>query len=174
VADFIDVTDVGDPDGPTGPLKPARTYENVDASFVGFELGSELALPFDLFARASLSYVRGDNEDDNRPLSEIPPLKGSVALRYDDDRFFVEAAENFADNQDRVDSSLNEDETESWYTTDVKAGYRHSRFSVYAGVNNVFDKFYYTHLSYQRDPFASGYKVPENGRNYYVTATVEL
>ena len=40
---------------------------------------------------------------------------------------------------------------------------------MYAGLNNVFDKQYYSHLSYQRDPFRSGYRVPENGRNVYVT-----
>lgn len=173
VDDFIDVADAPDPDG-AGPLKPARTYENVDARFWGFELGSEMSLPWDLFLRGSLSLVRAENASGDSWLSEIPPLKGLVALRYDVDRWFMEVAENFADRQSQVDSSLNEEETAGWATTDLKAGYRYRALAVYAGVNNLFDRYYFTHLSYQRDPFGSGLKVPENGRNYYLTATCEF
>jgi len=38
-------------------------------------------------------------------------------------------------------------------------------------VDNLFDKQYYNYLSYLRDPFASGVgnKVPEIGRNIYLT-----
>ena len=51
----------------------------------------------------------------------------------------------------------------------MKAGYNWKWLSLYGGVYNLFDKYYYTHLSYQRDPFSSGVKVPENGRNFYIT-----
>jgi iron complex outermembrane receptor protein len=172
VEDFINVADAPDPDG-TGPLKPARTYENVDARFWGFEFGSEVSLPLDLFLRGSLSFVRAQNVTEDRWLSEIPPLKGVAALRYDVDTWFVEVAENFADRQRQVDRALHEEETAGWATTDLKAGYRRRSLSLYAGVSNLFDRYYFTHLSYQRDPFSSGLKVPENGRNYYVTATYE-
>lgn len=172
VDDFINVADAPDPDG-AGPLKPARTYENVDARFWGFELGSEASLPLDLFLRGSLSFVRAQNATEGRWISEIPPLKGVAALRWDVDTWFFEAAENFADRQSQVDGALNEEETGGWATTDLKAGYRRGSLSVYAGVQNLFDRHYFTHLSYQRDPFSSGLKVPESGRNYYATATWE-
>ncbi|MBE0616672.1 MAG: TonB-dependent receptor [Proteobacteria bacterium] len=172
VDDFINVADAADPDG-NGPLKPARTYENVDARFWGVEFGSEVSLPLDLFLRGSLSFVRAENATEDRWLSEIPPLKGVVALRYDVDTWFVEAAENFADRQSQVDGALNEEETGGWAITDLKAGYKHRSLALYAGVNNLFDRYYFTHLSYQRDPFSSGVKVPENGRNYYATLTYE-
>jgi iron complex outermembrane receptor protein len=42
---------------------------------------------------------------------------------------------------------------------------------VTAGVLNLFDKYYFTHLSYQRDPFRSGYKVPEVGAFGYLTVS---
>jgi iron complex outermembrane receptor protein len=38
---------------------------------------------------------------------------------------------------------------------------------VFAGVTNLLDRMYVEHLSYQRDPFASGVKVPEPGRIVY-------
>ena len=55
--------------------------------------------------------------------------------------------------------------------TDLKAGLEWERWTVTAGVNNLFDKYYFNHLSYQRDPFRSGYKVPETGAFAYLTIT---
>lgn len=151
-----------------------RSYRNIDANIWGAELGSQFSLPYDLFLKGSLSYTEGKNNTDGRPLSEMPPLKGTLALRYDVNTWFVEAAENFADSQDRVDPALNEQPTPGWMTTDLKAGYNYKALSVYAGIYNLLDKFYYSHLSYQRDPFASGVKVLENGRNFYVTAAYKF
>jgi iron complex outermembrane receptor protein len=148
-----------------------KSYQNIHASIWGAELGSQVSLPFDLFLKGSLSYVEGRNMDDNRPLSEIPPLQGMIALRYDNGELFAEIAENLTRKQNRVDSGLNEQPTAGWATTDIKAGYNYRALSVYAGIYNLLDKQYYSHLSYVRDPFASGvgFKVPENGRNFYVT-----
>jgi iron complex outermembrane receptor protein len=146
-----------------------RSFNNIDAIIWGAELGSQFSLPYDLFLKGSLSYTEGRNNSDGRPLSEIPPLKGMLALRYDVDTWFVELAENFANSQDNVDSVLGEQATAGWMTTDLKAGYKYRALSLYAGIYNLLDKFYYSHLSYLRDPFASGVKVPENGRNFYLT-----
>ncbi|MFA7062032.1 MAG: TonB-dependent receptor [Pedobacter sp.] len=151
-----------------------RSYNNINANIWGAELGSQFALPYDLFLKASLSYTEGKNTSNGRPLSEIPPLKGMLAMRYDVDTWFVEVAENFANSQDNVDSALGEQATAGWMTTDLKAGYKYKALSVYAGIYNLLDKFYYSHLSYQRDPFASGVKVPENGRNFYLTVAYKF
>ncbi|GAB4561352.1 MAG: TonB-dependent receptor [Geothermobacteraceae bacterium] len=163
VSDYIYVVEQDDPDG-TGPLIRARTYRNVDASFVGAEFSSQLALPFDLFAQASLSWVEAENEESGQPLAEIPPLSGRIALRRDNGIWFVELAERFADRQDRTDPSLNEEETPGWAVTDIKAGADLGIWRLTGGVSNLFDRQYFSHLSYQRDPFASGVKVPETGR----------
>lgn len=148
-----------------------KSYRNIDASLWGAEFGSQVSLPADLYLKGSLSYTEGENRDADRPLAEIPPLKGSLALRYDVERWFVEAVQNLTARQDRVDSGLNEQETAGWLTTDLKVGVKYGSLSLYGGVNNLLDKQYYSHLSYQRDPFASGvgFKVPENGRTFYLT-----
>ncbi len=172
LSDYIYLVDVADPDGPAiGTLPAARTYQNVEARLWGGELSAQLALPLDLYLRGVLSYTEGKNEDSGEPLVEIPPLQGNVSLRYDRDTFFAEITERFADRQNRVDNTLNEEETAGWAVTDVKAGVNWRRWSIYAGVNNVFDKFYFTHLSYQRDPFRTGEKVPETGAFGYLTAS---
>jgi iron complex outermembrane receptor protein len=36
------------------------------------------------------------------------------------------------------------------------------------GVENLFGRLYSEHLSYQRDPFRSGVRIPEPGRNVFV------
>ncbi|OGR30481.1 MAG: ligand-gated channel [Desulfuromonadales bacterium GWC2_61_20] len=148
-----------------------KSYQNIEATLWGGELGGQLALPADLFLRGSLAYTRGYNADGHRPLAEMPPLKGTLALRYDSGAVFVEVAETMASSQERVDSALNEEATPGWATTDLKAGWRYRDLSLQAGVNNLFDKLYYNHLSYARDPFVSGVgvRVPETGRYAYVT-----
>ena len=99
----------------------------------------------------------------------MPPLNGNIALRYDIGDLYVEAIERFADKQDRVDPDLDESETPGWAVTDIKAGKTWGQWSLSGGINNLFDLYYFTHLSYKRDPFASGVKVPEVGRFGYLT-----
>ncbi len=147
----------------------AKTYQNVDATLWGGELNSQFAFPMDLYLRGSLAYVRGENEDKHQPLSEIAPLNGSVSARWDNDSYFAEITERFAAGQDRVDPDLSELTTPGWAVTDIKAGANWDQWSLAAGINNLFDIYYVTHLSYQRDPFASGVKVPEVGAFVYTT-----
>ncbi len=156
-------------------LSPSyKSYQNVNATMWGYELGSQLSLPYELFLKGSLSYTWGNNNDYHRPLSEIPPLRGSVGVRYDNTSFFFEAMENLSSRQTRVDLSLTETPTAGYATTDLKTGFKYKELSVMAGVSNLFDIQYYNYLSYQRDPFASGLKVPENGRNFYVTVQFKM
>jgi len=164
--DYITVVDLP---SPSATLLKARSFANAKAEMWGGELGSQVSLPADLYLLLSLSYTEGENRDTDEPLAEIPPLQGTLGLRYDVGSWFLELSEQFADRQDRVDETLSESETAGWAVTDLKGGVILGDWSVYAGLNNLFDKEYYSHLSYQRDPFRSGYSVPENGRNAYVT-----
>ncbi len=168
IDDYINIANLADPDG-LGMLPAAKSYQNIDARLWGGELSSQVSLPLDLYLMGNLSYTEGENLDTDEPLAEIPPLSGSIGLRYDNGTWFAEIQEKFAAKQDRVDDDLNEEETSGWGITDLKAGANLDRWSVIAGVNNLFDKFYYTHLSYQRDPFRTGARVPETGAFAFVT-----
>jgi iron complex outermembrane receptor protein len=163
--DFINLTDK-----PLPMDMKLMTYENIDATMWGAEAGAQYALPMDVFLKGSLSYTEGENRDGHRPLSEIPPLRGGVGVRYDNDTFFTEITETLAARQGRVDPVLLEQPTASYATTDLKGGFRYKALSVYAGINNLLDAQYFNYLSYQRNIYATGLKVPENGRNFYVTA----
>jgi iron complex outermembrane receptor protein len=48
----------------------------------------------------------------------------------------------------------------------VKLGLLWRKWAASIVVDNLLDRFYYENLSYYRDPFASGVKVPEPGRNF--------
>jgi len=167
LADYINIFSIR-------PATGVKSYQNISATMWGAELGSQVSLPYNLFLKGSLSYTEGKNQGGNRPLSEIPPLRGMIAIRYDNGTMFAELAENLAAKQSRVDQFLLEQPTGGWATTDLKIGVNYKNLTLYAGVNNLFDKFYYNYLSYQRDPFSSGVKVPENGRNFYVTLQYRL
>ncbi|MFA5355097.1 MAG: TonB-dependent receptor, partial [Thermodesulfovibrionales bacterium] len=125
------------------------------------------ALPADFYLSAGIAYTRGKNDTEHRNLPEIPPFSGQLGLRYDNDSFFAEIEGVFTSTQDKVDELLNEQETSGWAIANLKVGYTCKGLKLFAGVRNLFDKFYYEHLSSNRDPFSSGIAVPEPGRTVY-------
>jgi iron complex outermembrane receptor protein len=156
----------------------ARSFANVDASLAGGELGWSLPIVFGrVFVSGDVSYVRGSQKGDasrgiaEGPLAEMPPLRSRVAARYDDGRFFGSVEGVFAADQERVDASLNEGRTPGWGTMNASAGLRQGRLQVTAGLANLFDRLYVEHLSYQRDPFRTGVRVPELGRSFFANAS---
>jgi iron complex outermembrane receptor protein len=156
----------------------ARSFANVDATLRGGELSASLPVVFGVvFVSGDLSYVRGTQDGDPArgiaagDLAEMPPLRGRLGARYDDGRFFGSLEGVFAADQNRVDASLNEARTPGWGVMNLSAGLRHRRLRLTVGVANVFDRLYVEHLSYQRDPFRSGVRVPEPGRTVYVSAS---
>ena len=69
--------------------------------------------------------------------------------------------------QTHVDASLGERPTPSWAIANLTTGIRHGRLSIAAGIANLLDGYYVEHLSYQRDPFRTGLRVAEPGRQLF-------
>jgi iron complex outermembrane receptor protein len=175
VQDFITVYDQRKIRMVPGVMNPiAKSYANVDAVLWGGELSASAVLWGQVFLMADVAGVRGTK--DPRPdlgirsdnLSEIPPLSGRLAVRYDVGRYFAEVEGAFASAQDDVDEDLEEATTPGWGVCNFKAGARWKGFSLTLSANNLFNRYYVEHLSYQRDPFRSGVRVPEPGRNFTV------
>lgn len=152
---------------------PALTYRNDTARLVGGEAVSRLTLPASFFVTASLSYTQGWNAS-GAPLQEVPPLSGRLAVRWDDQLVFFEAEVLFAAPQPRVDASVGEKEMAGWLVTNLRGGVTHGPLRILGGVTNLFDRDYVEHLNYLRDPFASGVRVPEPGRAFFLTLQVAL
>jgi iron complex outermembrane receptor protein len=173
VKDFVTVYDQTAVNN-TGLGTVARSYANVDAKLLGGELSGILALTDTLFVSSGLSYVRGTKETDpsrgieDRDLPEMPPLKGRTSLRYDTGDKFLELELLMSATQYNVDSDLKESKTSGWAVVNVRGGLDLGKLRIVAGVENLLDKFYYEHLSYLRDPFSAGNRVPEPGRSFYL------
>jgi iron complex outermembrane receptor protein len=161
------------------PNAMARSFANVDATLRGGEIYGSLPILFGrVFVSGDVSYVRGGQDAapergiEAGPLAEMPPLRGRASARYDDGLVFGSVEGVFAADQERVDAALREERTPGWGTMNVSAGLRRGRLRATVGVRNVFDRLYVEHLSYQRDPFRSGVRVPEPGRSLYVNASL--
>ncbi len=154
----------------------AKSYANVDATIYGGEASVRVAAGRRLALEAGVAYTYGRQEPDpargivTTVLPEIPPLKGRLSARYERERWFGEAALIAAARQDRVNPDLREVETPGWGAVHLRGGFNTRRFSIVAGVDNLFDRHYRESLSYARDPFRSGALVYEPGRS----ATVSL
>jgi iron complex outermembrane recepter protein len=151
----------------------ARSYTNVDARLWGGEASYTAVLTGTLTLNGGISYSRGTATPVmaagvmSRNLPEIPPLRGWSALRYTRRWFFAEFGSIAADRQSYVDTDLQETPTAGYALLNVKLGFTHKRLSTSLSVDNLLDRFYYEHLSYYRDPFSAGVKVPEPGRNVF-------
>ncbi len=158
-----------------GVMNPAaRTYENVDARLAGGEVSAAYTLSGRLFLSGTVSYVRGTQ--DPRPelgilstdVAEMPPVTARTSLRWDDGRFWGDVEGVFAAAQNNVDTDLLEAATPGWGIANLRAGFTFGSLGLAVGVENLFGRLYSEHLSYQRDPFRSGVKIPEPGRNVFV------
>ena len=157
----------------------ARSFANVDARLRGLELVASLPVLFErVFVAGDVSWVRGTQDGDASrgidagDLAEMPPLRGRLSARYDDGTIHARVEGVFAAEQDHVDAALREERTPGWGIANVAAGVRVGRLRATGGVNNLFDRLYVEHLSYQRDPFRNGTRVPEPGRSLYLNASI--
>lgn len=167
------ITIVADPTVPRRlPLSPMTVFRYINgtqANFFGFDLKATQGLGKYVDARATLSYVRGDDDFLNEPVIGIPPLQGIIGLRFHSfvENLHVDLSGNFADEQDRIAVSRFERRTPGYAVFDIRGGYRFSKYASFtAGLENIGDRFYSNHLN-ALNPF-TGRRVPEIGRNFRV------
>lgn len=158
----------------------AQSYANVDAHRWGGELTAGAPMSNDLAAEAALSYVRGTKapQPQNGILSsnlfQVPPLRARFDLRYVRRDFHADASALVTGRQNHVDADENEKETAGFSVVNLKAGYRGRRFQVEAGINNLLAREYSEYLSYARNPYTNGVRLPEPGRNFFVNLSCRL
>jgi iron complex outermembrane receptor protein len=176
LADYIVVVNAARQNTVPGVMNTsARSYANDDARMWGGEATARWLVGGRIALAAGISYVRGVQDLNaalgihDPDLPEMAPLTGRVSARYDTGKRFVEVEGVASAQQDRVNTDLNERRTPGWGIVNLRGGMELNRFSVYAGVGNLFDRFYRENYSYQRDPFRSGVEVPEPGRTISVS-----
>ena len=151
----------------------ARAYENVNGRMCSGELPATYPITNSLFSTFSTSYTRGtkDTEPANgittSNIPEIHPVMGTAALRYDRSVFFGEIQGVFSGRHEYVDTDLGEEQMPPYGLLNLKVGAQKRDLRLTVALANVLNEQYVDHMSYQRDPFRSGVKVSEPGRNFY-------
>jgi iron complex outermembrane recepter protein len=158
----------------------ARTYENVEARMYGTELQVALSLSRQVSFSTTLSYVRGKQEAIpslgilSTNLAEIPPLSARIQLRFDNGRVWSEVEGVFAAAQNQVNADLMESSTPGYGMANLRLGVTIKSARLWVGVDNVFDGYFAEHMSFQRDPFRSGVRVYEPGRNFFLNVEFRI
>ena len=175
IRDFITIADQDKVNAVPGIMNArARTYENVDAKMAGAEFQGSLTLARSWSYSTSIAFVRG-----TRPIAtetgtvtgnlpEIPPLSWRSVLRFDDGRIWGEIEGIVAARQSKVDTLLLEEVTPGHELANARLGVTLKTVRIWVGLNNIFNARFMEHLSYFRDPFRSGARVFEPGRNLFV------
>jgi iron complex outermembrane recepter protein len=136
------------------------SYENVDAFLAGVSVYGVWR-----HAEARIGYTHAQNLTAGTPLLDTVPLGAAATLRSPEwHRVSLYAKADAAAAQTRVDESLGERRTPAWVRLDAGAVLDLRPVQVTLDVLNLTGEVYYQHLSYMRDPFASGVPVYEPGR----------
>lgn len=148
-----------------------QTYDNFNMQYVSAHLNAQWN-----WVAVSTGYTYAERTATHTPLAEIPPFFVSYTLTSPlVGKSQVYWRQTYNDAQTRVDRLLTEIPTTSWHRVDIGASYLFGQVKLSMEVENLFDKLYSQHLSYLRDPFASGVRVYEPGRtvrlNLIVLAT---
>lgn len=106
-------------------------------------------------ASGNLAYAWGEDEDTRQPLRRIPPLNGSLHLRYaPNERSWYEVYSLFADNQDRLapgdisDPRIPPGGTPGYGTLNLKAGFKPAPMhDLIVSLENLTDAKYKSHGS---------------------------
>jgi iron complex outermembrane receptor protein len=132
----------------------ATIYRNIEARLVGIEAEGSYQLSQRLRIAGTASWVQGDNRTDDRPLAQIPPLQGRLQLDYGAEKWGTAGIFRWAAAQTRVDddpttgSGQDYGETPGYGALDLSGRYRIvGSLSIFAGVDNVFDRAYANHLN---------------------------
>jgi iron complex outermembrane receptor protein len=154
-------------------VSTARSFTGVDARLYGGELSYRAKLTERLSLDGGGSYTRGIADSrpavnvNSRNLPEMPPLRGWSALRYTLRSAFAEINTTASNRQPLVSSDLGEVPTAGYALLGLKLGFTVGRLSTSISLDNLLNRYYYENLSYYRDPFSAGLKVPEPGRNLF-------
>lgn len=154
---------------------------NIDATTWGGEAGVGYALIPHLKLDTSLAYVYGQNDAEDRPLAQMPPLEGRIGLNWDNKTWFLGSLWRLVSWQDRY--AINEGtivgqdigRTPGFGVFSVNGGWRPLTGTlIAAGIDNLLDKTYAEHISRSGNMIA-GFdqttRVNEPGRIFWLKAS---
>lgn len=161
--------------------RTATIVRNIDATTWGGEGGLSYAFSKSLNLDTSIAYVHGQNDTEDRPLAQIPPLQGRIGLNWSNDVWSVGSLLRLVAAQDRFAISegtiVGQDigKTSGFTVFSINGGWKPIKgLLIAAGVDNLFDKVYAEHISRAGADitgFEQTTRVNEPGRNLWAKAT---
>ena len=162
--------------GVRGPTQVSQTVNLGRVRIQGFEAEFEAPIKIGLgflTPNASVSYLRGDNLVTDQPLTTITPLKTVFNLRWQNllANYYMDWTTRIVNKQDRLSPNFliaNGGPEPGFAVSDIGGGYTFRRdkyrFSINAGIKNLFDRFY-------NEQFVNA---PARGRSFVVSTTWEI
>ena len=178
LADYILVqSNVAKPASMMG-TRAAVITRNVYASTLGGEAALMWRFADHWKADASLAWVRGENDTDDRPLAQLPPLEGRLALAYATRNWSAGGLVRLVAAQDRVavnqGNIVGQDlgRSPGFAVFSLNASRRlGENWRLSAGIDNLLDRAYAEHLS-RAGGMVSGFvqttRVNEPGRTLWL------
>lgn len=141
-----------------------RSYANIDAHIYGGDIKAGVDLIYGFSLDGGLAYQRGrkdsfpDNNND-KDLGQIAPLKGRLALNYNNDEplgqkdtgLFGTVEWVHSDTAEYIDTDAGEKKLAAWDIMNLRVGYQFKSCILNAGVDNIFDQKYAVANSYEWD-----------------------
>ncbi|MDO9055688.1 MAG: TonB-dependent receptor [Sulfuricurvum sp.] len=166
------------------------SFANIDARIVGGDITADYALNKEWTIESGVAYQKGTKKDvaqldslatlaqTDKDLADIPPLKGRVALVFDDSKNYAEA-ELIAARHQTYDVNNGEQAIGGYGILNLKYGTELGNgFSLTAGINNFFDRTYAVSNSYigltTIMEGAQPLVLNESGRNFYTTLSYKF
>lgn len=152
--------------------------KNIDATLYGGEAEASYSLSKYWTAMATLAYVRGSNDTGNKPLAQLPPLEGTLGLKYNNAKVEAGLLWRGVQAQTRYDVGsgseigLDIGPTGGFGILSASIAYRPAKHIVVAaGVDNIFDKNYAEFVSRAGvaiDGIPASVRINEPGRTIWV------
>lgn len=151
--DFIDDNNNGIQD--PGELDVNQKFNIGKAKIYGIELDGSVRLTDAWTAYGNFTWLRGENETDNEPVSRIPPMRALLGARWQPagSAYWLEPFVELVDKQDRLsardqgDARIPPGGTPGYGTLNLHAGWEDRAQSLNVALNNLGDKAYKTHGS---------------------------
>ena len=154
-------------------------FNNIDAELYGLDGRYGMALNDSWRLDGVLSYVRGEDKDNNDNLYRLAPLNNRLTLTWQQDQLSASLESVLYASQSKTAAYNDEQKSAGYGLLNLYSQYQlSSELRINAGIENLLDKDYVDHLTgYNRNGDSDipiGDRLPGRGRNVFISAALSF